>query len=116
MQQVNMAFCVDHVRYFNDPISTAVKNSIDNGNTIHPGRLKENLEKAGYLLKDCVSHEARHKELGYRIFDNLTRVLVENQAGDVLAMGASGDYDDALLHSMLGYIRERVKAALQAAG
>lgn len=84
-----------------DPFGKAVAASIEVG-VVVPSILRENLAAAGYEVVDDV---AAMSDYGFATLSTLKRVIV-NKKGVMVAMGASGDVGDALLHAVLGYFRE----------
>lgn len=86
-----------------DPLGDCVRRAIEVG-VVVPSLLRANLKEAGYVVD---ADQDSHAKDGYRRFKNLTRVLVRDGTGNVVAMGASSDEADALLHACLGYLRER---------
>jgi hypothetical protein len=75
------------------PISTAVLDAAY-GNMVHPGRLQEKLQEAG-LNGDVIQ-------------GNQTVTLsIRNEAGELIAWSKAPSAEEAILHSVLGYLRER---------
>jgi hypothetical protein len=88
------------------PLAECIHAAVEVGIVV-PSILKAKLAEAGFTITNDVDHQDQHEALGYRTFDNLFRVLVHDASGAVVAMGASADHTDALLHAMLGYLREQ---------
>lgn len=104
MQTANLAFIIDQARdqRQDSPIGKAVASSVEVGIVV-PSVLRSRLKAAGFKVTD---DEATATKLGFAKLAYLTRVLVVDKKGAIVAMGASSDADDALLHAMLGWFRE----------
>ncbi len=88
--------------YHDDPLAAAVRQATEVG-VVVPSILRSELEDAGYQIVD---DEQKHLQQGFKPLKQLTRVILEKD-GKVAAMGASHSLPDALLHAVLGYLRER---------
>lgn len=84
-----------------DAFALAVRDSIEVG-VVVPSILRANLKKAGYIVVDDV---AKVSDYGFKSLAVLKRVIIEDKNG-VVAMGAAGDYDEAITHAVLGWFRE----------
>ena len=91
-----------------EPFALAVRNAIEVG-TIFPSKLRANLEAAGYTI---VEDTAALSEYGFRTLATLQRVVVRDEDGDIVAMGAAGDADEAILAAALGWFREHPVAGV----
>jgi len=78
--------------------------------TVSAPMLRAALIERGLTIVDDEEATSTH---GFRRLDNLTRVLVKN-GKEVIAMGAASDENDALLHAILGWLREHPIAGLKA--
>ena len=85
-----------------DPFKAAVRDSVEVG-VVVPSIARSKLADAGFEL---VADEASLAEYGFASMTVLKRVLVTDKKGAIVAMGAAGNHDEALLHSILGYFRE----------
>lgn len=75
------------------PISSAVLDAAY-GNMVHPGRLQERLQEAGFS--------------GDFVQGNQTVTLsIKDDAGQLVAWSKAPIAEEAILHSVLGYLRER---------
>jgi hypothetical protein len=103
MQTDNMKLLLESAEaHAGDRLADAAFKAIEVGIVV-PSRLEKELKAAGYfLLKDEAEQLKRY---GYKKLENLYRVLVLD-GEKVVAMGASADQPDALLHAILGYLRE----------
>lgn len=102
MQTDNMAFLIAEANASKGPVAKAVKDSIEIG-VVFPSALRKNLTDAGFTLKE---DKAAMSEYGFASMAVLKRVLVTDKDDNLVAMGAAGDHDEALLHAMLGWFRE----------
>jgi hypothetical protein len=104
MQSKNLEFVLAQAQdeRQSSAIGKAVRDSIEVG-VVVPSILRANLAKAGYELAD---DKAAMADYGFASLAVLKRVLVKDKHGEVVAMGAAGDPDEALLHAVLGYFRE----------
>jgi hypothetical protein len=104
MQTRNLEFVIDQAkdeRQESGGIAIAVRDSIEVG-VVVPSILRNELKAAGFEILEGDDEAAK---FGFAELSHLKRVLVVED-GLVVAMGASADYDDALLHAMLGWFRE----------
>lgn len=85
-----------------DAFAKAVASSIEVG-VVVPSIFRAKLEKAGYLVVEDVAKVA---EYGFKTTATLKRVLIADKAGNLIAMGAASDHDEALLAAALGWFRE----------
>lgn len=83
-------------------IGKAVAASVEVG-VIVPSVLRQNLKDAGFKI---VTDLADLSSYGFASTKHLVRVVVEDKKGNLVAMGAAGNADEAILHAMLGYFRE----------
>lgn len=104
MQTGNLAFVIDQAtdERQDSAIGRAVRDSIEVG-VVFPSLLRTKLTEAGYTVAE---DEAALADYGFASMATLKRVLVVDADGNIVAMGASGDHGDALLHAVLGYFRE----------
>lgn len=104
MQSRNLAFVIDQAtdKRQKAPIGLAVRESVEVG-VVVPSILRRHLEEAGLNL---IEDDKAAADLGFVAMTHLKRVLVTDADGTLVAMGASSDHDDALLHAMLGWFRE----------
>lgn len=102
----NLQFILEKLPTIDTPVAAAIAKSTEVG-IIVPSILRTNLQSAGYSI---ITDTAAHEERGFPTLKFLTRVLVEDADGNLIAMGAASDLDEALLHAMLGYIRENAPA------
>lgn len=103
MNSVNTAFVIGQASdpAHDAPFAAAVRDAIEVG-VVVPSRLRGNLESAGFAVVD---DEARLSDYGFKSTQVLKRVVVMD--GElIVAMGASSDPADALLHAALGWFRE----------
>jgi hypothetical protein len=84
------------------PIGKAVAASAEVG-VVVPSILRGKLQEAGYTLVD---DKVAVAEYGFASLGALKRVLVTDEDGTLVAMGAAGNEDEALLAAMLGWFRE----------
>jgi hypothetical protein len=84
-----------------EPIRTAIRDAIEVG-VVVPSILRTNLAKAKLTLVDDTASLA---EYGFASLATLKRVIVADK-GTIVAMGAAGDPDEAILAAMLGWVRE----------
>ena len=68
-----------------------------------PSVLRTRLVEAGYSVID---DEVAHAKDGFASLTVLDRIIVKDESGSIVAMGASSDPADALAHAMLGWFRE----------
>ncbi len=89
-----------------DKFCDVVANSIEVG-VVVPSILRDKLAKAGFYINQ--DEDQQEKVHGFKKLDHLYRVLIhdKDENGAVVAMGASDDFADALLHACLGYVQER---------
>jgi len=104
MRTVNTEFVITQANAGTSKIHKAVKDAIEVG-VVVPSILRKNLEDAGLTIVD---DEARLSEYGFASMKHLKRVQVWDKTGHLIAMGAAGDFAEALLHAMLGYFRENL--------
>jgi hypothetical protein len=104
MQTANLEFVIGQAQHpqRDDAIGAAVAASTEAGFVV-PSILRGKLEEAGFKVVD---DEVAMSEYGFKTLKTLKRVLVTNADGAIVAMGASSDHADALLHAMLGFFRE----------
>ncbi|MEA2676391.1 MAG: hypothetical protein QOJ81_532 [Chloroflexota bacterium] len=104
MQQANLDFVIAQAQAKRqaDAFAEAVRESIEVGIVV-PSILRARLKAAKFQVSD---DPAIHAKYGYRELNTLSRVIVAEKTGEIVAMGASIDADDALLHAVLGYFRE----------
>lgn len=101
MQARNLEFVVEQAGVQKGAFAKAVKDSIEVG-VVVPSVFRAKLEAVGF---EVVEDQASMSEYGFASMAVLQRTLVRK--GDKLvAMGAAGDHDEALLHAALGYFRE----------
>jgi hypothetical protein len=106
MQSNNLAFVIAQAQAPRPkhPVATAVRGSIEVG-VVVPSILRAKLAKQGLTVHQ---DRASLAEYGFKDTTVLRRVLITDKAGNLVAMGASSDHDDALLHAMLGWFRENL--------
>jgi hypothetical protein len=111
MQTKNMALLIEQSFSHDDALALAVRAAVvPEIKAVVPTLLRAALEKAGFAVNE---DEDAHAEQGFKKLEHLYRVLIhaaageDGVAGQVVAMGASSTADDALLHAVLGYLRER---------
>ena len=93
MTSANLKNLIRLAGEFPGPISAAVLDSAY-GNMVHPGRLQEKLQDAGFS--------------GDFVQGNQTVTLsVRNEVGELVAWSKAPSAEEAILHSILGYLRER---------
>lgn len=86
-----------------DPFAKAAAESVEVGILV-PSLFRAALERAGFRVVD---DKAAVAEYGFASLGILTRVLiVDPKTNDIVAMGASDDAGDAIVHAALGYFRE----------
>ncbi len=85
-------------------VSRAIAESVEVGIVV-PSVLRSKLEALGCIVE---------KNPG-RQFENVVQIAVKH-GDEIIAMGTSVDEADALLHAMLGFVRERNIAALEEQG
>ncbi len=104
MQTDNLTFVIAQARDDRQEaaIALAVRGAVEVG-VVVPSILRSRLKAAGFTL---VADEAALADYGFRSTSHLQRVIVSDKAGTIVAMGAAGDHDEALLHAMLGWFRE----------
>lgn len=104
MQKGNLDFVLEQAKgdLSGTPIGQAIAASVEVG-TVFPSKLRAELADAGYVVKD---DEAAMSDYGFSSSKVLKRVLVVDSTGDIVAMGAAADADEAILASMLGWCRE----------
>ncbi len=107
MQTANLAFVLEQAQDTSrrDGVRVAVRNSIEVG-VVVPSILRSKLEEAGYSI---LTDTAALADYGINSLNVLKRVIVADKNGTMVAMGAAENYDEALLHAMLGYFRENAK-------
>jgi hypothetical protein len=108
------------------PVAQAVRDATEVG-VVVPSILRKNLQAAGFAIEEF---ELKHLK-GIRVFSgkskwpnptNLTSTALGDDHGKVetasefngeelVAQGLSFDFADALLHALLGYVRERTYTA-----
>lgn len=110
MQKNNLDFVIEAATVSRSDIAGAVRGAIEVG-VVVPSILRSNLEAAGYTVKE---DEAALAEYGFASMKTLKRVLVTDEDGELVAMGAAGDHGEAILHAMLGYFREHTPPSLEA--
>lgn len=109
MQKDNMALLIELSHAHRpDPVAAAVEQATEVG-VVVPSLLRSALEKAKLRISD---DPKEHEKRGFDPLDKLKRVLIHGQGDTVIAMGASVDVPDSLLHAVLGYLRERDIALL----
>lgn len=118
MQTKNMAYLISKSKEIaalkdlpQDPFIAAINVATEVG-VVVPSLFKAALKKNGFFVNE---DEDSHKELGYRKFENLYRVLIQTASGNIVAMGASSDTGEAIVHAALGYVREKEIALVGAA-
>lgn len=104
MQTNNLRFVLEQAQDKRQkaPIAGAVRDAVDTGQ-VEPSVLRSKLKAAGLKV---ITDEAGIAKYGFAPLSHLQRVLVVDKTGLLVAMGASYDHDDALLHAMLGWFRE----------
>lgn len=103
MQKVNVDFLISQAsRDPREPIRHAIGTAIEVGIVV-PSLLRARLESAGFGL---VEDTASLAEYGFASLATLQRVIISDKAGVIVAMGAAGDRDEALLAAVLGWCRE----------
>jgi hypothetical protein len=104
MQTKNLAFVLDQAtdKRQKHPVGKAIAASIEVG-TVFPSKLRSELESAGYTL---VEDKAALSEYGFASTKFLERVIVADADGNMVAMGAAADRDEAILAAVLGWCRE----------
>lgn len=104
MQKGNTEFVIAQAtdKRQTSPFSKAVRGAIEVG-VVVPSILRTNLEDAEFTVKE---DEASMGEYGFKSSKFLKRVLITDDTGTIIAMGASADHEDALLHAVLGWYRE----------
>ena len=107
MRTVNMQLLAGHQRNSADPISVAIYKA-KSGQSINPSTLRSGLVAAGLHVVDDPEDQ---EKFGFRKFGTLVRIIITSADDELMAMGASGDADDALLHAVLGYVREQMLLA-----
>lgn len=83
------------------PVSSAVL-AAAYGEMIHPGLLRDKLQEAGYSGA-FVQKEQR------------VELKITDEAGELIGWSNAPSTDEAILHAVLGYLREREIAARKAA-
>ncbi len=104
MQSANLAFVISQAqdRRQKGALGLAVASSIEVG-VVVPSILRRNLEDAGFGL---VTDTAALSEYGFKSAKTLQRTVIRDGAGVIVAMGAAGNQDEALLAAILGWFRE----------
>lgn len=104
MQSANLGFIISQAqdKRQRSPIARAVRASIEVG-VVVPSILRTKLADAGLKVSE---DRASLSEYGFASTKVLERVLVTDAKGAIVAMGAAGDHDEALLAAMLGWFRE----------
>jgi len=103
MQKVNLEFLIGQATDERQtaPIAKAVADAVEVG-VVVPSILRRNLDDAGLTV---VEDETTLSEHGFASLQALKRTVVLD--GElIVAMGAAGDLDEAILHAMLGWFRE----------
>ena len=83
------------------PVSEAVV-AAAYGNMVHPGLLQSKLQEAGF--SGALIQNERRVEL-----------RITNEAGELIAWSNAPSSEEAILHAVLGYLREQAIAARNAA-
>ena len=102
MQANNLAFVLEQAAAGSGAFAKAVRDSIEVG-VVVPSILRAKLSDAGFTVAD---DKVAVADYGFASLGTLKRVLVTHPKQGLVAMGASSDLDDALLHAVLGYFRE----------
>jgi hypothetical protein len=104
MQSKNLEFVIAQAQDERQkhPLALAVAAAIEVG-VVVPSILRSKLKGAGFKVVEDATTPA---EYGFGTLAVLKRTLVEAKDGKLLAMGAAGTQDEALLHAMLGWFRE----------
>jgi hypothetical protein len=103
MNRANLAFVVSQATgRQDDPFGAAVAASVEVGMII-PSILRTRLQTAGFTV---VEDKAALAEYGIASTAVLSRVVVRDSVGDIVAMGAADGSDEALLAATLGWFRE----------
>ena len=110
MQKNNLEFVLANAtdKRQKHPIGKAIAASIEVG-TIFPSKLRSELEAAGYTL---VEDKAALADYGFASSKFLERVIVSDADGNMVAMGAAVDRDEAILAAVLGWSRENALEGL----
>ena len=80
----------------------AARGAIEVGIVV-PSILRARLDEAGFTRVEDVAALA---DYGFASLETLKRIVVTDAEGTIVAMGAAGNYDEALLAAVLGYARE----------
>ena len=116
MQTANMAFVTAHAARGNEhkgaaaAFGKALKASVEVG-VLVPSVFRRNLEDAGYLVVD---DKAAVADYGFASLGVLKRVLVVDEDGAIVAMGAATDAGEAIAAAALGWCREHPLEDLEA--
>lgn len=104
MQSKNLEFVIAQAtdKRQKSDFGKAVAASVEVG-VVVPSIFRAKLADAGFSVIEDVAAQA---EYGFATMNFLKRTLIEDKKGVIIAMGASSDYDDALLHAALGWFRE----------
>ena len=119
MRQTNMEYLVHAAKSHKeakfggeDKFVNAVVKSTELGLVI-PSLLRANLEEAGFevITDETKEGQKRQEMMGYKPLDFLTDVVVAKKVNRhesvLIAYGAAGDVQEAIIHAALGYVRER---------
>jgi len=104
MQRANLEFLIEQATAsaVKGGLPAAVRDSIEVGMVV-PSILRKNLLAAGLKV---VEDQPTMAKMGFSGLKTMQRTLVLDKSGSIVAMGASQDHDEALLHAMLGWFRE----------
>ncbi|MEW6223188.1 MAG: hypothetical protein AB1627_01025 [Chloroflexota bacterium] len=104
MQAANLAFVIDQAtdERHDEPFALAVRGAIEVG-VVVPSILRARLAAARFTVTE---DEAALADYGFRSTQHLRRTVVADASGVIVAMGAAGDHDEAVLHAALGWFRE----------
>jgi hypothetical protein len=111
VQSVNLAFVVAQAKdeRQTEPFALAVRGALVEGSiyvggaAVLPDTLRQTLVAAGF---NGVEDDAALAEYGFASLGTLRRVVITDSSGELVAMGAAGDHDEALLAAALGWFRE----------
>jgi len=100
MQAKNLEFVIDQITQNDAPFAVACRAALEVGILV-PSLLRSSLESAGFRVLD----DKKLKEHGIPPMKHLHRAAVFD-GDDMIAFGAAGTTDEALLHAVLGWCRE----------
>lgn len=102
MRAISLEFVKSQSQVGTGQIHAAVRDATEVG-VVVPSILEKNLTDYGFAI---VKDDAALADYGFATTKFLKRVIVNDGAGNLIAMGAAGDHGEALLHAVLGYFRE----------